>query len=168
MKRILVAGVGNIFHGDDGFGCVVASQLRKMRLPAGVTVMDFGVRAYDLAYALTEGYDEVILVDALPMGKEAGTVSLIEPEPGEFEPANFNSMDGHSMNVAAALQMARSFSVVHGRLPGRIYLVGCEPEQFGSDYGEISLGQVVGEAVPDAVEMVRSLIKELTQKAAGK
>ena len=80
MKRILVAGIGNIFFGDDAFGCEVASQLRRKPLPEGVRVIDFGIRSYDLAYAIMDGYDATILVDATPQGSAPGTIYLIEPD----------------------------------------------------------------------------------------
>ena len=80
MKKILVAGIGNIFFGDDAFGCEVARQLAQRPLPKGVCVTDFGIRSYDLAYAIMDGYDAIILVDATPQGAEPGTVYLIEPD----------------------------------------------------------------------------------------
>ncbi len=72
MKRILVAGIGNIFFGDDAFGCEVANQLARRPLPDGVRVTDFGIRSYDLAYAIMDNYDATILVDATPHGAETG------------------------------------------------------------------------------------------------
>ena len=72
MKRILVAGIGNIFFGDDAFGCEVARQLALRPLPEGVRVTDFGIRSYDLAYAIMDGYEATILVDATPQGGEPG------------------------------------------------------------------------------------------------
>ena len=80
MKRILVAGIGNIFFGDDAFGCEVAKELAQRPLPEGVRVIDFGIRSYDLAYAIMDDYDATILVDASPRGSPPGTVYLIEPD----------------------------------------------------------------------------------------
>src|SRR6476646_7798906 len=80
MKRILVAGIGNIFFGDDAFGCEVATELAKRPLPEGVNVRDFGIRSYDLAYAMMDDYDATILIDASPRGETPGTIYLIQPE----------------------------------------------------------------------------------------
>src|SRR5438270_13830731 len=79
-QRILVAGIGNIFFGDDGFGVAVARRLAQRALPDGVQVVDFGIRGLDLAYALLEDYDAVILVDAMPRGGQPGTLYVVEPE----------------------------------------------------------------------------------------
>jgi hydrogenase maturation protease len=78
--KILVAGVGNIFLGDDGFGVEVALSLSKRQLPESVTVKDFGIRGFDLAYALLDPWDAVIIVDALPRGEAAGTLYVVEPD----------------------------------------------------------------------------------------
>ncbi|MGH7848434.1 MAG: hydrogenase maturation protease, partial [Candidatus Binatia bacterium] len=72
--KILVAGIGNIFLGDDGFGVEVARELAKRKLPESVRVVDFGIRGFDLAYALLDGYDLTILVDAAPRGGLPGTL----------------------------------------------------------------------------------------------
>ena len=72
MKRILVAGIGNIFFGDDAFGCEVAKELAQKKFPEGVRVSDFGIRSYDLAYAIMDDYDATILIDASPRGRYAG------------------------------------------------------------------------------------------------
>src|SRR5271163_4349061 len=79
-RSILVAGIGNIFLGDDGFGVEVAQRLEKITFPAGVRITDFGIRGFDLAYALMEGYETTILIDAYPGDVNPGTVSLIEPD----------------------------------------------------------------------------------------
>ena len=80
MSPILVAGIGNIFNGDDGFGVAVAQRMAGRALPAGVTVKDFGIRGLDLTYALLDGYAAVILVDTAQRGEPPGTVYVIEPE----------------------------------------------------------------------------------------
>ena len=77
---VLVAGIGNIFLADDGFGVEVAQRLRRPALPDGVRVEDFGIRGVHLAYELLDGYDALVLVDAVPMGEPPGTVAVIEPE----------------------------------------------------------------------------------------
>ena len=81
MSRVLVAGIGNIFFGDDAFGCEVAAELVKRSWPDGVNIVDFGIRAYDLAYAIMDGYDATILIDAAPRGERPGTVYLLELDP---------------------------------------------------------------------------------------
>ncbi len=85
--RILIAGIGNIFLGDDAFGSEVARRLAAQPIPDGVRVVDFGIRGFDLAYALIDGYDATILVDATPRGGSPGTLYLIEPDPGEARDA---------------------------------------------------------------------------------
>src|SRR5262245_50143697 len=121
MKRILVAGIGNIFLGDDGFGVEVARALRFQRFPPNVRVVDFGIRSYDLAFALSDGYDAVILVDAAPHGRAPGTVSLIQPEPAAASAQPI--IDGHTLTPAAVLQLAAR----NGDTPAELYLVACEP-----------------------------------------
>src|SRR5438128_1754175 len=81
-RAVLVAGVGNIFLGDDAFGVEVAQRLARRPLPAGVRVVDFGIRGLDLAYALLDPYEAVILVDAMPRGEQPGTLYVLEPDLG--------------------------------------------------------------------------------------
>src|SRR5215831_17666462 len=95
MKRVLIAGIGNIFFGDDAFGCEVAAELLKRDLPEGVTVADFGIRGYDLAFAVMDGYDATILVDASPHGEVPGTVYLLEIDPAKIDSAEDGVRDGH-------------------------------------------------------------------------
>src|SRR5262245_37327552 len=99
MKRILVAGVGNIFFGDDGFGCEVIRQLASEGLPPGVMAKDFGIRTYDLAYALAEKYDSVIFADAMPRGETPGTVSLLELNIKDLAQIGTAQFDAHSMDL---------------------------------------------------------------------
>ena len=156
-KRILVAGVGNIFLGDDAFGSEVARRLMRRALPAEVQVNDYGTCSYDLAYAMMEGYEATILVDATSQGQSPGTVYLIEPDLNELEKMDRAAPDGHSMNPVSVLQMVRSL----GCRPRRLYLVGCEPAALGNDDGVIGLSESVQAAVPRAIEMVESLISDL-------
>ncbi|MBA3833612.1 MAG: hydrogenase maturation protease, partial [Chthoniobacterales bacterium] len=93
MKRILLAGIGNIFLGDDAFGCEVAQELTRSQLPAGVTACDFGIRSYDLAYAMLEPNDAVILIDAAPRGEEPGTIFLLELEINKVDKAGDESVN---------------------------------------------------------------------------
>src|SRR5947209_8485209 len=123
MKRILIAGIGNIFLGDDAFGVEVVRQLPPHTFPPEVHVQDFGIRGYDLACALADGYDAAILVDAAPRGQPPGTVYLIEPDMSKLNELQRASVDGHSMDPVRVLQTAKAL----GGSPARLYLVGCEP-----------------------------------------
>lgn len=153
--RMLVAGVGNIFLGDDGFGVEVAQRLAARTLPAGVTVGDYGIRGYDLAYALMARPDHAILIDACPRGEAPGTLFVIEPDPADLGPAGDPGyLDGHAMNPVSVLRLARSLG---GEL-NPVVVVGCEPATLGPEEGVIGLSAPVAAAVDDAVELVESLI----------
>ena len=156
-KRILIAGVGNIFLGDDAFGCEVARRLMQRSLPPGVCVNDFGTSVYDLAYAMMDGYDATILVDTTSRGQSPGTVYLIEPVFDELDKLVGVAGNAHSMTPVNVLQMVRSF----GGRPGKLYLVGCEPATLENDAGDLELSESVEAAVPRAIERIESLIKEL-------
>ncbi|HXA08444.1 MAG TPA: hydrogenase maturation protease, partial [Chthoniobacterales bacterium] len=108
MKKILVAGIGNIFFGDDAFGCEVANQLARRALPEEVCVTDFGIRSYDLAYAMMDNYDAIILVDASPQGSAPGTIYLIEPDQKKLDELPDEAVNAHSMNPVRVLQLVRS------------------------------------------------------------
>ena len=154
--RILVAGIGNIFMGDDAFGCAVAAELAKRPWPAGIRVEDFGIHSYDLAYAIMDGLDAVILIDATPRGEIPGTVSLIEADATILDAAG-DAPDAQSMSPVAALQMVRSLG---GDAKG-LYVVGCEPGVLDTE--EIGLSDPVRAAVPGAVAMVETLVRELIE-----
>jgi hydrogenase maturation protease len=158
---ILVACIGNIFLGDDGFGVEVARRMASRELPAGVKVTDFGIRGYDLAYALLDGYGLVILVDACPRGSDPGTLYVIEPEIGADGPA----LDAHTMDPVAVLRLAQSL----GTISSKILLIGCEPADLGGEEGHMGLTDPVAAAVNEAVHLVEKLIdKERTDYANGK
>lgn len=155
--RILVAGIGNIFLADDGFGPAVVAELRGRTLPDGVQVADFGIRGLDLAYRLLEGYDTALLVDAAPRGERPGTLSVIEPELGN--PDAFP--EAHAMDPVKVLALARRLG--DGALP-RILVLGCEPMVRMS--GEepdvvVGLSEPVRHAVGEAATLVESLVGEL-------
>src|SRR5437763_190206 len=118
--KVLVAGIGNVFLGDDGFGVALADRLAQRRLPAGVEVRDFGIRGMELAYAIHDGYETVLLLDATPRGKLPGTVYVIEPELEDGEMA----IDAHGMDPVKVMALARAMG---GELP-RTLVVGCEPQ----------------------------------------
>lgn len=156
IMKILIAGIGNISNGDDAFGCEVIRELANADLPPHVTVTDFGVRGHDLAYALTDGYDLTIMVDVVPCQKGPGTVYLIEPDLNRLNELVPATLDSHSLNPVAVLQMAQSV----GALGKKLLLVGCEPASLENRDGEIGLSEPVRRAVPDAVKVIRSLVAE--------
>jgi hydrogenase maturation protease len=155
MKRILIAGIGNIFFGDDAFGCEVAQQLAREALPEGVRVCDYGIRSYDLAYALLEPNDAAILIDAVPRGEEPGTIFLLELDINQLDSAGVESVNAHVMNPVAVLQLVRSF----GGSPRELYLVGCEPAVLETE--ELGLSEKVQSAIPLALDTIRELLGKL-------
>ncbi len=157
---ILVAGIGNIFMGDDAFGVEVAQRLRACQLPGDVRVADFGIRGLDLAYALQDGYETTILVDAYPRGDAPGTLYVVEPDlksPGTPARAESGDIDPHGMDPVKILRLAASMG---GRLR-RVLLVGCEPATLGPEQGQMGLSQQVQASVDEAVKLVESLINRV-------
>jgi hydrogenase maturation protease len=152
MKRVLVAGVGNIFFGDDGFGVEVSRRLSQRALPDGVKVRDFGIRGLDLTYALLEGWDAAILVDALPRGGDPGTLYVLDPEAGAAPPV----LDPHAMHPARVLAMAREL----GTTPPILRVVGCEPGV--AEEMQVGLSPVVAAAVDPACALIEQLAKEFS------
>jgi hydrogenase maturation protease len=148
--KVLIAGMGNIFHGDDGFGCEVIRELSHVQFPPEVTVRDFGTHTQDLAYALAEDYDIKILVTATNQKSEPGTVYIIEPDLERLDYMGSAETDPHAMNPIAVLQMARSI----GGLDGQFYVVSCEPSFLEDDNSEIALSKPVAAAIPEAVKVV--------------
>ncbi|HEV2582677.1 MAG TPA: hydrogenase maturation protease [Ktedonobacteraceae bacterium] len=169
VRRILIACIGNIFMGDDGFGVEVAQRLasrKSGRYPQGVEVFDFGIRGVDLAYTLLEDYDTLVLVDAIARGGTPGTLYLIEPDLSEISPENAVEvarvgLDAHSMDPLKVLAFARTL----GARPIRTLLIGCEPSVIhaNEDYLDMHMGlsQPVLAAVDEAVKMLDSLIEQL-------
>lgn len=160
-KRVLIAGIGNVFLGDDGFGVEVVKRLAGRELPGGVEVMDFGIRGMDLAYALQDGYELVVFVDATPRGGEPGTVYLIEPE---VEDDGEVTLDTHGMDPVKVIKLSRAL----GARPTRTLVVGCEPRVVlgGEDYDEMlmELSEPVRVAVDEAVKLVESLVEEISEE----
>jgi hydrogenase maturation protease len=160
-KRILVAGIGNIFLGDDGFGVEVARRLAGRELPEGVEVVDFGIRGLDLAYALQRDYELVVFVDATPRGQEPGTVYLIEPE---IEDDGEVSLDTHGMDPVKVIKLSRAL----GAGPTRTLVVGCEPQVVvsGENYEDMlmELSEPVQAAVEEAVKLVESLVERIDKE----
>ena len=158
--RILVAGIGNIFLADDGFGCEVVRRLAARGLPEGVEVVDFGIRGLDLAYALMEPYEAVVFVDALPKGEEPGTVYLIEPE---IEDEGEAAIDTHGMDPVKVIRFARAM----GAETTKTLVVGCEPKVVlaGENYNDMlmELSDPVSSAVEEAANLVESVIEEINE-----
>jgi len=160
---ILVAGIGNIFLGDDAFGVEVVRRLMRRSLPAEARVVDFGIRGLDLAYALQDGYDTTILIDAFPHGQPPGTVSIVETDQKEITSAPTALVEAHSMHPLNVLRMA---AAMNGSL-NRVLLVGCEPESLGGDEGFMGLSKTVEAAVDEAVNTTEALIKRLLAGGAA-
>jgi hydrogenase maturation protease len=162
---ILIAGIGNIFLGDDAFGVEVAQRLASRKLPSRVKVTDFGIRGFDLAYALLDGPDVTILVDACPRGGTPGTVYVIEPDLNSLNTPEGEqaAVDAHSMNPMNVIRMAKSMG---GELK-RILLVGCEPETLGPEEGQMGLSAPVAAAVDEAVKVVESIVEKIRRGAEG-
>jgi hydrogenase maturation protease len=155
--RVLVAGIGNVFLADDGFGVAVAARLLTRALPDGVTVMDFGIRGLDLAYTLQDEWRAVILIDAAPRGESPGTLSVIAPE---LDGDEVGLPDAHSMDPVHVLRLARRL----GGLPSCVRLVACEPATvtpLTDDQIGMELSAPVQEALDEAVALVERLIDEL-------
>jgi hydrogenase maturation protease len=145
--KVLVAGIGNVFLGDDGFGVEVALRLLREPWPPGIEVVDAGIRGMHLAYRLLEGYDLLVAIDAVARGGEPGTVYVIEPE---VEALPAGEPDAHSISLPSVLAMVRALG---GRL-GRVLLVGCEPAHVGEQLG---LSAAVEAAVGPAAWRVRQI-----------
>lgn len=156
-QRILIAGIGNIFLGDDAFGVEVAQALVHHPLPEGVEVRDFGIRSFDLAYALLEDYNVSIMVDAMPRGGEAGTLYLLEPDLNEFYASDQHDLEAHSMNPMVVLQLVKTL----GGQPNRVLVLGCEPATFGPENeGQLGLSEPVQAAIPRAIEMIERFVAD--------
>ena len=156
---VLIAGIGNIFLGDDAFGVEVVRRLAGRNLPQRVKAIDFGIRGFDLAYALLDGSDVVILVDACPRGGKPGSLYVLEPDlnPLDVSEADQTSVDAHSMNPMNVIRMAKSMG---GELK-KILLVGCEPATLGPEEGQRGLSGSVAAAVDEAVTLIESLVAKI-------
>jgi hydrogenase maturation protease len=159
--RVLVAGIGNIFLSDDGFGVEVVTRLTGRTVPDGVRVADFGIRGVHLAYELLDGYDVLVLVDAMPMGEPPGTLAVIEPDPMP-RPQHGDDVapvvDAHSMSPGVVLGMLAGL----GGSVERIVIVGCEPANLDEGIG---LSSPVAAAVDPAVDLCVDVLAELFETA---
>jgi hydrogenase maturation protease len=156
--RVLVAGIGNIFFADDGFGVEVAHRLLGTDLPPGVRVVDYGIRGMHLAYDMLDGYHTVILVDAVGRGDPPGTVTVLDLTDAGGTPGNAGGtagkkqLDPHGMTPDAVLDLVATL----GGTAGRVLLVGCEPE---STEERIGLGPAVSDAVGAGTRAVLDLAR---------
>ena len=153
---MLVAGIGNIFLGDDGFGVEVAQRLRQHPPHADVRIEDFGIRGVHLAYELLDGYDALVLVDAIAAGEAAGTITVMEPDrpAAGAEPVDASVLEAHNMDPVVVLDLVANL----GGTIDRVLVVGCEPASLDEGIG---LSAPVAEAVDHAVDVVGQLLGDL-------
>jgi hydrogenase maturation protease len=151
--RVLVAGVGNVFRTDDGFGSEVARRLSALPWPDGVRVVDYGIRGLHLAYDLLEPWDALVLVDAVPDRGGVGTVAVLEI--GAEHLRGGHQVDAHGMDPGAVLA---TLAALGGRLPRHTLLVGCQVAETAEGMG---LTRAVDAAVDEAVRVVGALVAEL-------
>jgi hydrogenase maturation protease len=160
--QVLVAGIGNSWLRDDGFGSEVVGRLGQRPLPAGVTVMDFGTGGLDLAYEVMRGYDVLVLVDASRQGGEPGTLYVMEVDEASVEAGieDGASVDPHGMDPETVLRFVRAV----GGWPGKVVVIGCEPEQV--DEVGIGLSDELAGVVDQAADLVLSTVSDLRAEAA--
>ncbi|HYB99954.1 MAG TPA: hydrogenase maturation protease [Candidatus Limnocylindrales bacterium] len=151
----LVAGIGNIFLGDDGFGVEVVRRLAERPARQDVRVVDFGIRGLDLAYALLD-YPRVILVDATMRGGAPGTLYVLEPDAACSDAGAGAGLTAHGIVPEQALALARSI----GAQPGYVRVVGCEPAQIpDADDIAVGLSAPVAAAVDEAVRLIETMLQ---------
>jgi hydrogenase maturation protease len=156
--RLLVAGIGNIFFGDDAFGVEVVRRLASRPLPPNAKVVDFGIRGMHLAYEIVSGYDVVIFVDAAGgRGEEPGTLYVIEPALSE---PNGRVPDAHGMELENVFAFVRQL----GGSSAKFLLVGCEPADLREGMG---LSPAVAAAVPAAASLAEDLVRKYANSVAG-
>jgi hydrogenase maturation protease len=148
--QVLVAGIGNVFLTDDGFGSEVARRLAAEPLPQRVRVVDYGIRGMHLAYDLLDGYAGLVIIDALPGQGAPGDLSVLEVGP---EDLGEGELDAHGM---APVDVLAGLSRLGGSLPPT-YIVGCRPADVGEGMG---LSPAVAAAVEPAVELVFEVLSE--------
>ncbi|PZS07654.1 MAG: peptidase M52 [Solirubrobacterales bacterium] len=164
LGSILVAGVGNAWLRDDGFGGEVARRLEQRELPAGVSVMDVGTGGLDLAYEVMRGYDGLVILDVSKQGGEPGTLYVIEPSEEEAEAGieDGDVINPHAMDPQTVLRFVKSL----GAWPGRVVVIACEPAEV-EDMG-LGLTEQVAGAVERAIDLVIETIGELRAGEAVK
>jgi hydrogenase maturation protease len=162
-RQILVAGVGNTWLRDDGFGGEVARRLRERPVPGGVSVADFGTGGLDLAYEVMRGYDALVLVDVSRQGGRPGTLYVMSVDEADVAaaPTDGEMIDPHGMDPQTVLRFVRMV----GGWPGRVVVIACEPVVV-DDVG-LGLSREVEAAVDGAIELVLEQIAELRLDAAS-
>jgi len=162
-QRVLVAGIGNIWMKDDGFGGEVAKRLNNRELPKDVIVTDFGIGGLDLAYELQNGYAALVLVDISRQGGEPGTLYVMEVDEDEVEGDIQDGvmMDPHGMDPQTVLRFIKST----GAWPGKVVIIACEPEEV-EDFG-LGLSPTVEAAVDHAVDLTLSTVADLQAEFAA-
>jgi hydrogenase maturation protease len=162
MKRILVAGIGNAWLRDDGFGGEVAKRLGELDLPAEAAVFDFATGGLDLAYEVMRGYDALILLDVSRQGGEPGTLYVMEANEADVEAGieDGQVINPHGMDPQTVLRFVKSV----GAWPGKVVVIACEPEQV-EEMG-FGLSDRVSAAVEGAASLVLETIEELRSDAA--
>ncbi len=159
--QILVAGIGNAWMRDDGFGVHVAKVLEGRDLPRGVTVLDFGTGGLDLAYEVMRGYDALVLIDVSRQGGEPGTLYVIEPDPSEITTIEDGEVvSPHGMDPKTVLRFVKTV----GGWPGKVVIVACEPtgaDEMGGDEMGFDLSREVTSAVERAADLVLETVGEL-------
>lgn len=153
----MIAGVGNMFMQDDGFGSAVIKKMLHKNFPEGVEIKDFGTGGLKLAYDLMRGYDGLILLDASTRGEKPGTLYVIEPNQDDINPdlQQGGPIDPHGADPATVLRFVKSI----GSWPAKVVIVACEPESVG-DF-EIGLSAPVMAAIDKAIEMVDEIVKDI-------
>lgn len=156
-KRVMIAGVGNMFMKDDGFGGAVVQKLLLNNFPEGVEIKDFGTGGLKLAYDLMRGYDGLILLDASKRGEAPGTLYRIEPKEEDISPdlEQGGPIDPHGADPVTVLRFVKSI----GSWPAKVIVVACEPETV--EEFEIGLSESVQASMDDAIEMVKEIINEI-------
>jgi hydrogenase maturation protease len=162
MKRILIAGIGNAWLGDDGFGGAVVKRLEGRELPVGTAVLDFGTGGLDLAYEVMRGYDALILIDVSRQGGEPGTLYVMEVAEQDIEAGieDGQVLNPHAMDPQTVLRFVKTL----GAWPGKVLVVACEPAAVG-EMG-IGLSDEVEGAVGGAVDLVVETVSDLQSDAA--
>jgi hydrogenase maturation protease len=153
--RTLVAGVGNVFLGDDAFGVEVVRLLGEQPREDGVEIRDFGIRGVHLAYELLNGCDLFVLIDAAPRGEKPGTVTVVDVELPDRASLTSPVIDAHSLTPDSIFALLVSL----GGRPGRSLLVACEPADVSAGMG---LSEPVTEALPHAVRAVQEILAQAT------
>jgi hydrogenase maturation protease len=162
VRKVLVAGIGNAWMGDDGFGSEVVKQLGTVELPPGVAVMDFGTGGLNLAYEVMRGYDALLILDISQQGGSPGTLYVIEADEDSVDGSiqDGDSLNPHGMDPKTVLRFVKSI----GAWPGKVLVIACEPavvEEIG-----FQLSESVAGAVEPAVKLVLEQIAELQTDAA--